>query len=320
MNSRGHRQQGLALITVLLIVSIVAGIAAYLSVGQTVWFRQAQNNLDRAQSEQLTRGAFDFAIVRLAEDARTSQTDDLMEPWALTLPPLPTEGGTVTLAIEDAQGAFNLNSLWRNNAPSGPDLMVFQRLLRSVGANPGLAEAVLDWIDPDAQVRPGGAEDIEYLQREVPHRAGNQPFQSVEELRQIRGFEPLIVERLAPLLVALPEPTTINVNTATKIVLSAAIGDNADAAADQILNERQQNPFKEIANFQAKLPPSQAQGLAAGTIGVKSGFFLVRIDVRTGRLTRRTQALLARPGSGPMTVLWRRPNYNLPTLSEGKEG
>ena len=68
-------ERGLALVTVMLIVSIVASIAAFMSLNQQLWFRQTGNELDRARAENnnevelarrqalvssITQGGFDY--------------------------------------------------------------------------------------------------------------------------------------------------------------------------------------------------------------------------------------------------------------------
>jgi general secretion pathway protein K len=49
-------QQGVALITAMLIVAIIAALATSLALGQQVWLRQTQNLVDLAQAEQLRQG------------------------------------------------------------------------------------------------------------------------------------------------------------------------------------------------------------------------------------------------------------------------
>ena len=49
-------QTGLALITVMLIVAMVASISAFLSLGQQIWLRQSGNIYDRSQAEAVRQG------------------------------------------------------------------------------------------------------------------------------------------------------------------------------------------------------------------------------------------------------------------------
>lgn len=55
---------------------------------------------------------------------------------------------------------------------------------------PGISEvapAIVDWRDADSEVRTGGAEDETYLRLNPPYRCKNGNFETVDELRQVRG-------------------------------------------------------------------------------------------------------------------------------------
>src|SRR4030067_2359128 len=72
-----HHQQGLALITAVLVVAIVATVATTLALGEQVWFRQAQNMNNRAQAESLSPGALNYAGILLARhDAKIDHPGD----------------------------------------------------------------------------------------------------------------------------------------------------------------------------------------------------------------------------------------------------
>jgi general secretion pathway protein K len=289
------RQRGLALITVMLVVAIAATTAAYLALDQQIWLRQSENLSDRAQADVVRAGAMEWAITILAKDAKDSQSDDLTEDWAKDLPPLAVEGGQVTGRIMDAQGKFNLNNLVREGKPSPPDIGAFRHLLQSLDFNPDLTDAVLDWIDADSDTRAAGAEDIDYLQMKTPYRTANQPMQSVEELRLVRGFTKETVDKLRRWLTALPQPTGTNINTAEKQVLGALFYTLPASAIDTLEKDR---PYADQAKLVAKL-----QTIASGTTlppafyGVQSSYFQVEITTLFGRYQRTTEALIQR-GTG----------------------
>lgn len=297
-------QRGLALITAMLVVAIAATTAAYLSLDQQIWLRQAQNLTDRAQAEVVRAGALEWAITLLAKDTKDGdKSDDLTEDWAKPLPPLAVEGGQVTGRIFDAQAKFNLNNLVRGGNPSPPDIGTFQHLLQSLGLDLNLTDAVIDWIDSDSTARAAGAEDIDYLQMKTPYRAANQLMQSVEELRLVRGFTPEIVDKLRPWITALPQPTEINVNTAPKEVLGALFYTLPASAIDQLVAQR---PYTDQSKLASKL-----QELAAGNTlpqafyGIKSSYFEVEVATLFGRYQRSTQALIQRSaGEAGFRTLW----------------
>lgn len=307
-----RRQQGLALITAMLVVAIAATTAAYLSLDQQIWLRQAQNLSDRAQAEVVRAGALEWAITILAKDAKDNQTDDRTDNWAKPLPALAVEGGQVTGLITDAQGLFNINNLVRGGKSSPPDTGAFRQLLLSLSIDPNLTDAVVDWIDADSDTQAYGAEDLDYLQMKSPYRAANQPMQSIDELRLVRGFTVEIVDKLRPWVTAIPQGSEINVNTAPKEVLGALFYTLPASAIEQIVA---QLPYKDQAELVKKI-----QGLATGTepskafspYGIKSSYFEVTVETRFGRYQRTTQALIHRGvDDSTSRVLWHR--QRLPT-------
>lgn len=310
-----QRQRGLALVTAMLVVAIVATVATYLSFGQQVWLRQVENANDRASVESVRQGALAYAGLYLEEDLRNTKTDHLREKWAQPLV-LPIEGGQVAIQVSDAQARFNLNNVVRNNAPSTNDIAVLQRLLRSLKLDPGLVEALVDWIDADSQSRPNGAEDIEYGTASPPYRAGNQLLQSVDELRLVKGFTRETVEALRPFVIALPSPTEINVNTASEPVLAALFPAAGDTIARRIVQARDGKPFEDAGEFQRALPPGTSMPQPAPV--VQTSYFVADIDVRVGRLWSRTEAVINRAANNQTKVLWQRPRPVRVTTDESE--
>lgn len=291
----------MAVVTALLIVAIIATVASYMALGQQVWLRQAQNIADRTQAEAVINGAFEWAAIILTLDAQDNQTDDLTQAWAQVLPPLPAEGGVVTGRITDAQGRFNLNNLVRQGTVNGEDVLVFQRLLQTQELPVELVGALVDWLDADNVTQPNGAEDVDYLSAENPYRAANQPMQSVEELRLVKGFSSEIINKLRPFVTALPQPTAININTASPELLSALFAIST-TQAQQLVDQRNDEPFKDIKGLKERLPANTP--LPKVPYDVRSGYFEVDVAAMFGRLQERSQALLYRPAGAPIKILW----------------
>jgi general secretion pathway protein K len=296
------QQRGLALITTLLVVAVVSTVAAYLSLGQQVWLRQAQNLSDVAQLEAIERGALDGEAVKLMLEARQNQVDHLREDWTKPWSPDPqTVGGArVTGRTSDAQARFNINNLLRDGRPSAGDVAIFKRLLQAQQLDPNLAEAVLDWLDADADVRPGGAEDIEYLALPNPYRAGNRLFQTVDELRLVRGFDAQAVEKLRPWIVALPASSEININTAAPEIIAALFPNLPVNVVTSLIGSR---PFTDTQAFLGQLPEGAGQPQA--TIGVKTSYFETTLVTELGRTRRVSRALISRPAApAAAKVVW----------------
>ena len=307
MSAGLRAQRGVALVTAVMIVAIAAAVAAKIAFAHQIWFRQMENVADRGATDLLRRGALHWASVALLEDAAQNSTDHLGETWAMGLPTLPVDGGAIKVSIEDAQGRFNLNNLVQNNVKSQPDFEVFWRLLQNLKLNPELANAVVDWIDADSNVSPGGAEDVDYLTLKVPYRAANQPMASVEELRLVRGFDAKTVQTLLPFVTALPPQqgrTAININTASPTLL-ASLADQDLAWAERVADQRKDKPMQNVSDLTPLLPKDFK--LPQGLADVKTNFFLITLDTSIGRHQRRTIALMQRDVNQTTRWLWHRP-------------
>jgi len=208
----------------------------------------------RDATDWLRRGALHWASSRCSRTRRRIRSDHLGENWAMALPTLPVEGGAIKVSIEDAQARFNLNS-----AGDPASLRVLQRLLQMLRLDPQLANAVADWIDPDSEVRAGGAEDIDYLNLNPPYRAANRPMASVDELRLVRGFDAQTVRTLLPFVTVLPVATnTINVIPASPLMLAALVDRLDLPTAQRIADARVGKPFNSAGEFNSKLLPLPA--------------------------------------------------------------
>ncbi|HET7728961.1 MAG TPA: type II secretion system minor pseudopilin GspK, partial [Usitatibacter sp.] len=263
----------------------------------------------RAQADLYAQAGVDWARGVLAEDARrTREVDTLDEGWAQPIAALPVDRALVAGSIGDEQGRFNLNNVMNGNTPSGPDIRMLREILAHVGLAPELAEAIVDWIDADADLSgSGGAEDAFYLGLQRPYRAANRPMVQLEELYRVRGFDAAAVAKLRPWVTALPVRTATNVNTAGDVVIAALLGVSRDKAA-ALIAERRAKPFAQKGDFTARIA-SLGAAAAIPEYDVKSAHFLVRVRVAQDDVHLATEALVRRVESGATDIIWRRPRY-----------
>ena len=311
-----RRQSGVAALTAVLIVAIAASAAAFMLAQESATLDQAMMVANRAQADQYAEAGLDWAQGVLLQDAQSgTAVDSLAEGWAQPIAALPVERAIVAGAITDEQGKFNLDNLVVNGHRSDDDVEIFRRLLASLDLSPDLADAVVDWIDPDDRLTSGaGAEDAYYLSLPRPYRAANQPMLQVEELYRVKGFDAASVAKLAPYVTALPSParTAINANTASALVLAAALPTIPRDAIDGMVKGRIAKPFAS-ADAVAKWAHSIDPRASTTALDVKSGYFSVRVKVTQDDVRLGTEALVERdadPGKPPATwVVWQRPSY-----------
>jgi len=97
---------------------------------------------------------------------------------------------------------------------------------------------------------------------------------NVEQLGWL-GLAPDVVARLAPYLVILPQPTKVNLNTASVDVLWAAVDGLSQADAQRLVQARQQRTFNTVAQAQEVLG-NQAGQQMGDQVDTQTAFFEVR--------------------------------------------
>lgn len=307
-----RRERGVAAITAILVVAVAAGAATWMLAQQSATLNQAALVAARAQTDLYADAGLDWARGVLAEDRRSSEIDSLAEIWARPLVGLPVERAVVGGAITDAQSRYNLNNLVKDGLRSDADVQVARRLFESLGLEPQLVDAVVDWIDADSDpTGNAGAEDAYYLALARPYRAANRPLAQLEELYRVRGFDARSVERLRPFATALPERTPVNANTAGAEVLSALLPELPADEVKSLVAARAARPFRDREDFVKRLSKAPPAAIAAD-LDVKSRHFLVVVSVSQDEVRASAEALVARPATaaGPSTaIIWRRPLY-----------
>lgn len=298
------KQRGVALITALVLVAIATVLAVRIGTRAALDMRRTAGLVALDQGWQVALGAEAWAAEILRDDREDSQTDDLSEPWAQPLPPLPVDGGELRGALEDMQGRFNLNNLIdaQGNA-NEPSILRFQQLLLNVGADPRWARIMADWLDSDTVPGfPEGAEDGAYLSQSPPYRAANGPVTSVSELMALPGMTLEEYQRIRPHVASLPVGTSINVCTAGAPVLASLVAGGTDFGdAESLHANRRDGCFPTLADLQATLDPALFQALTTGqppVIAETSNWFRAVTAVRIGTSELTLYSLIERNGSG----------------------
>lgn len=294
------RQRGAAVVLALVTLAIAAMLAAALLQDVGFALDSVQGRHEQAQARLLARGAVDWARNVLADDAQRSAADHPGEAWTVQVPPTPIsdEGGErqgeVGGHIIDLSGRFNLNNL----APGGrADLVATEAFARLLAAH-GLSAERARQLAQQLQRRLLGGPDAD-----GDNRPGR-PLAHEDALAHLPGFDAELLGRLRPLIAALPAPSAINVNTAPPEVLTAIVPGLDAAAAQALALGREQAWFRDLADFQARLPDA-ARAPEASRIAVGSRHFLVKGRARYGHAIADLEVLLDRRQTWP-DILWQR--------------
>lgn len=239
-------QQGVALITALVITTIAITIAATLVSRQQVSIHLASNIGALEQAYQYTLAIEDWAGVILKQDLKDNDTDSCDDAWATVIPPIPIPGGKIEGKLYDLQALININNVIGDNNKRGEQTVneIEIKRLKSLFSNLGftnqleLSDAILDWIDKDERDRSSLAESSYYKSLTPPYLAANGAIISLSEIRTIKGFDEKITnndrnninpaqkadeakeditlyKKVRPYLTALPNPSIAATTTNT---------------------------------------------------------------------------------------------------------
>ena len=258
----------------------------------------------RAQAAWILHGALDWARLILREDQRAhgqrnKNYDSLDEPWAQPLAEARLSSflaadkdnnadsgpeAFISGAIEDAQSRFNLRGLVDDAGKVVPaQLAALQRLCEAAGTPSDTADRIAQVLSA-ARGAAGetGAEG-----------AGGAPL-SPTRLADLswQGIEAALLAQLAPFVDLLPLRTAVNINTAPREVIVAAIDGIDLGGAQRLVQARQRAPFEKPEDIVAQLAPGTVVDPARA--GVASTHFLVSGRLRLEDRVLEERSLLVR--------------------------
>ena len=334
---KSQHQNGIALITALLIVTLATTAAIAITSELQIEIRRNGNIIHHDQAYIYALAAEDFARYGLKLDHDASKIDHLNELWHIIPVAEDIEGGTLEGKLDDLQGLFNLNNLANKKAL---DRERFQRILKNLELSNEESQQVIasltDWMDADQTSELAyGAEDDYYQGLSDPDRAylaGNQLLTHLSELRLIKGFSNEILlkmrilpsvdtetgEALTKVFSALPEYTEINVNTAPVEVLKSLDIKISDEIAQQIISRRDGavldggdvTPFETIEDFKKYLESISVKNVNIESLSVETHYFLLNAKTTIGQTQMNLYSQLKRNDKGISTVISRSQGVN----------
>jgi len=257
---RRDDETGMILVNVLMFVAIASGIVLLLISREELALDRGLRMREAARALAVVRGGELSALVALRRDAEVApDVDHVGEPWAkLSESGAPIEGGTFDLAIADAEGRFNLNSLRSGEAAS---TVLFQTIGHEAGLTPEQIVAI-----------------IEYVRLKGP----------VTDVRPLRlaGLDPKAVAQLERLVTALPGTTALNLNAADEEMLRILFRDPLVASRLAAVRQRQNYlTLKDLSDQNVTMPWGAS---------FRSNSFWVRARATIGGTSQQTATLIQR--------------------------
>ncbi len=252
--------QGMILLNVLAIVAVSSAVVMMMIASQDVGLARTQRLREAAQAAAFARSGELSAVVALRRDAVSApQSDHYGEAWAKVRQEDTTiAGGRFSLAIEDAQAKFNINTLVTGGLAAEAQ---FRKLASRVRPADGTADRVIGLL-----------------------RATG-PIADLSAMASA-GVDQDSIARLETLATALPGATTVNLNTADETLLATLL-DNP-VSANVLIARRQRAGFLTPDDLKA------AQVVAPPGLGFTSDLYRVQTVVTIGETRQSLTSLLAR--------------------------
>ena len=287
--SHPESQKGSATIIALIVVSLIAICVSSLMWQQDFEIRKTRIYKENTQVSWLQRSLIDVVRLVLRIDLlNTQEVDHLGEIWALPIEnsriedylknqDLPEELKNIKFSgsIQDAQALFNIANLWDANLSTIniTGVQTYGNLLEQLGLNKNLADQTAQYV-----VR------------------NNYRLQYLDELLNVPGYSTDMLKKLSQFTIVLPEPTTVNLNTAPVEVLLALWPTLSQADATQFTRLRLNMPLKsqnDVSQLLAKIQPNKATQ-ALSSVGVKSDYWLAQTNMVIEQRNISTQTLIQR--------------------------
>ncbi|CAI8984251.1 type II secretion system minor pseudopilin GspK [Pseudomonas sp. IT-P260] len=314
MNSQSN-QQGMAIISALLIAAVVAVIAAGMLTRQSVSTRALEADQQRVQGRWVLHGGLEISRQLLWDARQRDPLTRLDQPWAQRLNAHGFEG-----RLEDEQGKFNLRNLVANERVDEAQVQAFQRLCELIGISAGLSQRISQRVIGSYPylLNPQIAETTTSKNafdsgRATSPNASRKPqhpklpmLRSVDDLRSVEGVNEAVIGKLAPYLTVIPATTWLNGNTATAPVLAAYVPGLSLERAQALINERDAGRwFINRGDFVNRLRMPNLE-LTSVKVGITSDWFRLRGEARRDQRRVSLDALLHRSEDRLPQVIWSR--------------
>lgn len=267
-------QRGFALLIVLWIFMVLFVLGAEFASGMRQNAQATVNFADETQSYYLATAAANRTFYRalIARDEATlGLTAGEVESEDF-VPVIHTDGkwhqeelwgAPVWLKVSDEAGKIPINLA---------DFNILVHLFGNLGMQPQeageVADAILDWRDPDDETRLNGVESDYYLGLSQPYGAKNAPLDSLDELRLIKG----VTEEMyfggtedfpigmIDIFSVFNRRSALSVRSASPEVLEVLLGVDAEQLA-QLVEQRETDMTGMIPQLQAFLPDPSMEDL-----------------------------------------------------------
>ncbi len=258
------RQDGFVVIVVLCMVAMLSVLLLAFNQESRANLQKVEDFRKSAQALNCARAGLNIAIAAVT-NTTGKNVDEAAEPLFSTEETLALDQGQCSITLAEETGKINVNLLkeenGRLNRKSIDHLLGLIDMVNLDDAGDlridyGIVPSIIDWIDSDDEVttlpfvthKNRGAESGYYSRMGDGKKCRNARVETVEELIEVKGMSPEILERLRDYLTVYGDGK-ISLNSASEFVL-ASLSEQMDATLAQVIIERRRlKPFESVSEL-----------------------------------------------------------------------
>jgi len=232
------QQRGVALIMVLWVTALLAIVSgSYAMVARTEYL-QSRYTFDATRARMAAEAGLNRAVFEL-------RNPDFASRWMADgrVYEMGFDAATLRISVLDETGKIDLNAA----SPA-----ILRGLFNSIGLDEAtqdsLADAIIDWRDPDDLRGLNGAEDDDYAAAGYPYGARDAPFATIEELQQVMGMNYALYKKVESAVTVFSGRNNVNAAVAPLLALMAMPNISRQQAEDFIA-QRQAASANESLSF-----------------------------------------------------------------------
>ncbi|MBE8215116.1 MAG: type II secretion system minor pseudopilin GspK [Endozoicomonadaceae bacterium] len=292
------KQQGIALIFVMMIFTFIATISAAIFVITRVNVVKQGTYLHYQQAKYYALSAEQYIAMLLQPDEHEKQSDYVQldhwfSKWAddhkLTI-----DNVALTVQVIDEQALFNINRLKNNQQKNQADDEFYVLLTQLFDSD--AAQRIIDWKTENTEIS-------ESEKSPVNLKSGE--FTNVSELKIDKILSSEEYKKLRPYITALPGQTKWNMNTIPRELMAIVFPELAEEDIEEVIQVRSNIGFQKLEDLKALPVFSNEIAWDNLDIGLASQYFSVYIKAVYNNTTYYLHSMLYRNHKGNVSVIQR---------------
>jgi type II secretory pathway component PulK len=215
---KSSKRRGIVIVAVLVVVAVLALAGYHYTDMMTSEFKASEYAHRNVQARRLAESGVHYAAALVSipdnydgvlngqpfnnpdlfRDIVVRKDDKILGHFSIIAPAdadSTTNVSEARFGVSDESGKINLNALMKldqqgqldGTSPGAPGDLALSVLKQLPNMTDEIAAAIIDWMDPDSDTRPGGAENDYYSGLNPPYRCKNGPLDSIDEILFVKG-------------------------------------------------------------------------------------------------------------------------------------